>query len=125
MQIRVYYEDTDLGGVVYYANYLKFCERARSEAFFSKGLSPVVDDGHFMVKEIKADYKSSARLGDMLDVKTKLLKTAGASFELNQRVFKNDEMLFEMDVKLVYVDNNAKPKRISKEIRHLLNQMFG
>ncbi len=125
MKIRVYYEDTDLGGVVYYANYLKFCERARSEAFFSKGLSPVVDDGHFMVKEIKANYISSAKLGDLLDVKTELLKVGGASFELNQKVFKGDLILFEMDVKLVYVDSSAKPKRLTKEIKDLLNLMFG
>ena len=125
MKIRVYYEDTDLGGVVYYANYLKFCERARSEAFFTKGLSPIVEDGHFMVKDIKASYKQSARLGDLLDVKTELLKVGGASFELNQKVYKNKDLLFDMDVKLVYVDNSAKPKRISKEIVSLLEEMFG
>ena len=56
MHIRVYYEDTDCGGIVYYANYLKFCERARSELFFQKGLSPHNNDEFFVVKNVNADY---------------------------------------------------------------------
>ena len=56
MKFRIYYEDTDCGGVVYYANYLKFCERARSELFFQKGLSPHKDNEFFVVKSVMADY---------------------------------------------------------------------
>jgi len=82
MKIRVYYEDTDVGGVVYHANYLNFCERARSDAFFQKDLMPILDNGHFVARRVVADYLSSAKLGDLLDVKTKLLEMKAASFVL-------------------------------------------
>ena len=73
IQFRIYYEDTDCGGVVYYANYLKFCERARSELFFQKGLSPHKNDKFFVVKSIQADYIKSAIFGDIINVSTKLV----------------------------------------------------
>ena len=73
MKIRVYYEDTDAGGIVYYSNYLNFCERARSDAFFNRGLTPVLESGHFVVKKLTADYSLSAKLGDLLEVHTELV----------------------------------------------------
>ena len=72
MQIKIYYEDTDTGGVVYHSNYLNFCERARSEAFFKKGMTPVLDDGHFVARKVEADYFIPAKLGDTLHVETRL-----------------------------------------------------
>ena len=84
VQIRVYYEDTDAGGIVYHSAYLNFCERARSELFFQRGLSPVLESGHFVAKRVEADYISSARLGDLLCIETKLLVMKGASFDILQ-----------------------------------------
>ncbi len=103
MKIRVYYEDTDAAGIVYYANYLKFCERARSEAFFKRGLTPQSGEGYFVVKRLEADYMKPAELGDLLEVKTELLERKGASITLLQSVLKEDETLFCMKVKLAFL----------------------
>jgi acyl-CoA thioester hydrolase len=124
MQIRVYYEDTDVGGVVFYANYLKFCERARSEAFFEKGLSPVLEDGHFVVKDLNASYISSAKLGDLLHVRSFLLEVKKVSFGLHQEVYRGDEKIFEMDITLVFIDFNGKVKRFEPKNLELLNSLF-
>ena len=115
MQLRVYYEDTDVGGVVFYANYLKFCERARSEAFFEKGLSPVLENGHFVVKDLNASYLSSAKLGDLLHVKSFLVEVKKLSFKLHQEVYRGDEKIFEMDITLVFIDFSGKVKRFDSK----------
>ena len=120
MQIRVYYEDTDVGGVVYYANYLKFCERARSELFFQKDLSPHNGDEFFVVKHVEADYIKSAIFGDLLEVKTKLLDKKSASITLYQEVFRGDELLFTGSFKLAFL-KNFKPTRIPKEQFEIFN----
>ncbi len=112
MKLRVYYEDTDLGGVVYYSKYLNFCERARSEIFFEKGASTVFEDYHFVVKSIEANFLSSAKLGDILEVKTQVLEIKRVSITLFQTIF-NENLkrdIFEMKVVLVCLKNN----RISK-----------
>ena len=100
MKIRVYYEDTDIGGVVYYANYLKFCERARSEVFFKKGVSPHSDNQFFVVKKVEADYIKSATFGDELEVTSKLLSKKAASLEVFHEIFRADELLFTAKIKL-------------------------
>ena len=72
MQMRVYYEDTDAGGIVYHTNYIKYCERARSEHFFVKNMMPGEGSQYgFVVRKINADFLGSARLGDILKVKTR------------------------------------------------------
>ena len=124
MQIRVYYEDTDVGGVVFYANYLKFCERARSEAFFEKGLSPVLENGHFVVKDLNASYLSSAKLGDLLHVKSFLVEVKKVSFKLHQEVYRGDEKIFEMDITLVFIDFSGKVKRFDSKNLELLHSLF-
>ena len=103
MNVRVYYEDTDTGGVVYHANYLKFCERARSEMFFSKGASPLFEGGHFVVRRLEADFRKPARLGDLLEVTVELLETKSATLHIRQQVLKAGEVLFEMTLKLAYL----------------------
>jgi acyl-CoA thioester hydrolase len=115
MKVRVYYEDTDTGGVVYYANYLKFCERARSDLFFKRGLSPHQDDQFFVVKSIQADYKYSAVFGDVLDVSTTLVEMKKASVIL-RHIIKNqdDKLIFTMDVKLAFL-KDSKPSKIPNE----------
>lgn len=112
MQIRVYYEDTDVGGVVYHSNYLNFCERARSHLFFDAGRSPILEGGHFVAKHIDADYLKSARLGDILEVKTSLSEMKNASFTLLQEIFRGDEKLFVMTIVLVYIDFEGKMTKI-------------
>ncbi|WP_200764034.1 YbgC/FadM family acyl-CoA thioesterase [Nitrosophilus alvini] len=118
MKIRVYYEDTDVGGVVYYANYLKFCERARSEIFFQKGLKPVAGDCHFVVKELQAKYLKPAFFADILEVKTSLKKLGSTFVELCQEIYKDEEKIFAMDIKLVFLCD-SRPSRIPVEFKNL------
>lgn len=125
MQIRVYYEDTDLGGVVYYANYLKFCERARSDAFFQIGKNPIFKNGHFVVKKLTANYISSAKFGDILDVRNSLLQMKSASFRLQQTIYKEEKKVFEMEVTLAYVTFEGKPQKIDTQSVQLIEKMYG
>ncbi len=115
MQIRVYYEDTDIGGVVYHSNYLKFCERARSELFFERGMSPILDEGAFVVRSLKADFLKPAMFGDLLDVKTELLHMKGASLTLKQTISRGEERLFEAEICLAFV-KGGKPARIPSKV---------
>ncbi len=124
MQIRVYYEDTDVGGVVYHSNYLNFCERARSDAFFKKGLTPILEDGHFVARKIIADYYKSAKLGDVLGVKTELLKMKAASFILKQTVYKEDAKLFELEITLAYIAFDGHPQKIDEDVKGLILSLF-
>jgi len=124
MQIRVYYEDTDLGGVVYHSNYLNFCERARSEAFFEKEITPVLKNGHFVARKVIANYIASAKLGDILDIKSSLLKMKSASFILQQTIFKDDKKIFDLEITLAYIDFDGKPQRIDKETISLIEKLF-
>jgi acyl-CoA thioester hydrolase len=124
LKIRVYYEDTDAGGIVYHSNYLNFCERARSDVFFQKGLSPVLEGGHFVAKKIVADYLLSAKLGDVLEVTSELSEIKGASFELLQRVFKEQKKVFELRIVLVYVTFEGRPQKITSEVKSLIDSLF-
>ena len=124
MKIRVYYEDTDTGGVVYHSNYLNFCERARSEAFFTKKISPVLKNGHFVARKIEADYFSSAKLGDELDVDTKLLEMKGASFKLLQTILLDAKIIFKLEITLVYIGFDSKPKKIDEDTKNLILSLF-
>lgn len=125
MQIRVYYEDTDCGGIVYHSAYLNFCERARSEVFFIKGLSPVLQSGHFVAKKLEADYISSARLGDELEVLTELVEIRAASFVLLQTIFKERKKIFELNITLAYITFEGKPQKITEEVKKLILSLFG
>ena len=124
MKIRVYYEDTDTGGVVYHSNYLNFCERARSEAFFSRGLNPVLETGHFVARRVSGEFYLSAKLGDLIEVKTRMIEMKSASFSLKQTIFRDDEKIFELDILLAYISFDSKPKRIEKETKNLLVSIF-
>jgi acyl-CoA thioester hydrolase len=121
MKIRVYYEDTDAGGIVYHTNYIKYCERARSELFFEKGLTPT--DGEqsgFVVKNINADFLGMAILGDMVEVTTKLLKKRNSSIILEQSVLKNKTVIFKMEILLVFV-REGRPVRIPESLFEILD----
>lgn len=121
MKLRVYYEDTDCGGVVYHSNYLNFCERARSELFFQKGLSPHKDDEFFVVKKIEANYIKPARFADVLDIKTELIGVKNTSLIMEQNIYKDEEHLFSMRVTVVFL-KNMKPSRIPQELMVIFNE---
>ena len=122
MKIRVYYEDTDLGGVVYYANYLKFCERARSEIFFQKGILPVKENCHFVVVHVDANFIKSAKFADLLEIKTKVIEIRKVYIILNQTIWKDNEKIFDMNIKLAFLCNN-RPSAIPAEFLDLFQNL--
>ena len=124
MKIRVYYEDTDTGGVVYHSNYLNFCERARSDAFFEKDMTPFLDRGHFVARKLEADFLASARLGDILDVKTELIQMRAASFKLLQTIYKDDKKIFELSITLAYISFEGNPQKLEADTKELILSLF-
>lgn len=124
MKLRVYYEDTDTGGVVYHANYLKFCERARSEAFYALGLTPELESGHFVARRLNAEFITSAKLGDLLEVRTQLLSMKAASFELKQEIYKEHQKVFELQILLAYITFDGKPQKLDATTKELLLSLF-
>ncbi|MBI2233784.1 MAG: tol-pal system-associated acyl-CoA thioesterase [Micavibrio aeruginosavorus] len=125
IDFRVYYEDTDAGGVVFYANYLKFAERGRTELLREAGFENRAlherEGVLFVVRRLNADYHRSARLDDLLTVKTSVKTVNNASFEMNQAIFRHDSLLFSMDITLVCINIEGKPVRLSEELKSRLN----
>ncbi|WP_457745846.1 YbgC/FadM family acyl-CoA thioesterase [Sulfurimonas sp.] len=124
MLIRVYYEDTDTGGVVYHANYLNFCERARSEAFFAKGITPVLESGHFVARKLNADFYASAKLGDELEITTEFVDMKAASFTLKQVVYKENKKIFELEILLVYITFEGRVQKLDIKSKELILSLF-
>ena len=123
MKIRVYYEDTDAGGIVYHTNYIKYCERARSEAFFSQGMIPSQsDETGFVVRNLKADFLATSKLGDMLSVTSKIIALKSSSLVLLQEVWREEIKLFSMEVVLVYVES-GRPRRIPEAFKTLFETL--
>ncbi len=122
--LRVYYEDTDAGGVVYYANYLKFAERARTEMMRAAGVphaQMIAGDGvSFAVRRCEVDYFRPARLDDLLDVETRLLEVGGASLEAEQIVGRDGDELARIRVRLACLDTSGRPSRLPKSVRATL-----
>ncbi len=120
---RVYYEDTDAGGVMYHANHIKFCERGRTE--FLRSFDLQNSDLHaengvlFVVRHLEADYFKPARLDDLLTVKTSLKSIKNTSFMMRQEIFKSEEVLFGMNVLLVTVNTQGKPTALPDTIKEL------
>ena len=119
-KLKVYYEDTDSGGVVYYANYLKFLERARTEALFSIGYSNKKIQEQFnsliIVKSCNIEYKKSAHLEDQLTVRSFVKSITKTSFFMNQIITRNEEIIVEAQVHLVFVNKDGRPLKIPSEI---------
>ena len=119
-KLKVYYEDTDSGGVVYYANYLKFLERARTEALFSIGFSNKKIQEQFdaliIVKSCNIEYKKSAFLEDELTIRSFVKSITKTSFFMNQIITKGEDTIVEAQVHLVFVNNDSKPVKIPDEI---------
>ena len=119
-KLKVYYEDTDSGGVVYYANYLKFLERARTEALFSIGFSNKKIQEEFdaliIVKSCNIEYKKSAFLEDELTIRSFVKSKTKTSFFMNQIITKDEKIIVEAQVHLVFIDKNGKPIKIPEDI---------
>ena len=119
-KLKVYYEDTDSGGVVYYANYLKFLERARTEALFSIGFSNKKIQEEFealiVVKSCNIEYKKSAFLEDELTIRSFVKSITKTSFFMNQIITKDEKITVEAQVHLVFIDKNGKPIKIPEDI---------
>ena len=120
--IRVYYEDTDFTGVVYYANYLKFFERGRTEALRSSGVSHTelfqLDPPlGFVVRQISVDYMSPARVDDALIVETHFEQIKGARMIISQTIRRSDEVLATAHVEAACIDMEGRPRRLPQSIR--------
>ena len=119
-KIKVYYEDTDAGGVVYYANYLKFLERSRSEALSEIGLSNLKikkDYGALIVvKSCNIDFNKSAHLEDILKINSNISSFSKTSFTMNQSIYRNKDIIAKSKVHLVFVNEKSKPIKIPEKI---------
>jgi len=118
--IKVYYEDTDAGGVVYYANYLKFLERARTEALFTIGFNnkKIKEDygALIVVKSCNIEYKKPSYLEDKLKIRSFVKSVTKTSFFMSQFISRDDELIVEAKVHLVFVDKNRKPTKVPEAI---------
>lgn len=124
MKMRVYYEDTDAGGVVYHSNYLKFCERARSELFFE--LYPHIFDaqkGHFLLSKANCSFLKPAKLGDMLDIQSSLIRLKNASLIIKQEIFRQEIKLFSAEFTLVFI-KNEKVVPMNEELKAVFKKLF-
>lgn len=124
LPLRVYYEDTDLAGIVYYANYLKFIERGRSEWVRSLGVDQVALKSErgivFAVRRVEADYLKPAKFDDELVVTTRMLAETGARIILEQEVIRGGERLLTAQITLVCLNNYGLPARLPADIRRKL-----
>jgi len=129
--IRVYYEDTDAGGVVYYANYLKFAERARTELLRATGLDHTGMAKEFgvqiVVRNCNVEYIAPARLDDVLEVRSRITNMGGASFSIRQEVHrpmsgdKGGVLLARADIRLACIDGEFRPARLPEPLKRALS----
>lgn len=120
---RVYYEDTDAGGIMYHGNFINFCERARTEFIGALGLTNKQlkeQNALAVVRHIEADYQSPAYLEDYLRVETKILEIKNSSFILKQTIFRDEDTLFVMKVVLVCINDKLRPVRIPEVLKDIL-----
>jgi acyl-CoA thioester hydrolase len=121
LPVRVYFEDTDSGGVVYHANYLRYCERARSDCLRLADIhQSALPDMGFVVRRMACDFLAPARLDDLLEVETRLLAQAGARLELDQRVMRGSDTVFRASVTVALIDGRGRPKRLPQHLAHRL-----
>jgi len=124
--VRIYYEDTDHGGVVYYANYLKFMERARTE--FLRHLGLELDELEstfgilFAVTEVHVHYRHPARFNDAIIVESRLMEARGARLIFRQNIYRNNEILLEGEIRLACMDRASHPQRIPEDVLRRMQQ---
>jgi len=127
-KIKVYYEDTDSGGVVYYANYLKFLERARTEALFSIGFSNKKIEQEFgsliIVKSCNIEYKKFAHLENELTIRSFVKSITKTSFFMNQVIKNEDSIIAEAKTHLVFINRSGKPIKIPEKVYLKLKPYF-
>ncbi|WP_419799199.1 MAG: tol-pal system-associated acyl-CoA thioesterase [Terasakiella sp.] len=127
--IRVYYEDTDAGEIVYYANYLKFAERARTEflRYFNIHQSELLEKDRiaFAVRRAEADYRKPAKLDDFLEVHTRLVKLGGASLEMEQVLKRGEDTLVHVKVRIACIHLEGRPVPIPHDIKQVFMKMLG
>lgn len=113
--LRVYFEDTDLTGVVYHANYLRFMERARSDMLLAAGIdqrmAQEAGEGAYAISNLAIRYRAPARLGDELTVVSRLVRLRAASVDIHQRVMRRNDILTEADVEAAFVTPAGRPRR--------------
>lgn len=122
MKFRIYFEDTDAQGIVYHSNYIKFCERARSEALIKANLK-LDNSKYIVVSKLEAKFIRPAKYGDIIDIKTEIFDIKKATATFVQKIYKIEningdkcnELLFEMNVTIAYLQN-AKPIRFDDEL---------
>jgi acyl-CoA thioester hydrolase len=123
LPVRVYYEDTDAGGIVYHAGYIRFAERGRTEMLRDGGFrhAKLFEDKGiaFAVVSLNVNYKTPARLDDLLVVKTSISRLGGASLDMEQNIYRNETLICEIKVTLVCVDNTLKAVRLPEDLRRL------
>lgn len=128
LPLRVYYEDTDAGGVVYHANYLRYMERGRTEmlglmGFSNAGLMESAGVS-FAVRRASIDFVAPAKLEDRLEVETRITDTGGASFAVAQRVRRDGRDLARADVSLVMINRAGRPTRLPAAVREAINDLY-
>ena len=125
LPVRVYYEDTDMGGIVYYANYLRYLERARSDWVRSLGVDQNAmrekDGVVFVVRRVEADYLKPAKFDDELLVRTVVKAVTGARLIMSQEVIRGDEVLFQAEVTVVCLGDGGAPARLPANIRRRIH----
>ena len=126
IELRVYYEDTDLAGIVYYANYLKFIERGRTEWLRDMGVDQMrlkAQSGHvFAVRRIEADYLRPAHFDDLLQIVTRLQTLTAARVVMDQAVLRGDETLFTARVTVACLDGRGRPVRLPAPVASALRR---
>lgn len=121
--IRVFYEDTDMAGIVYYANYLKYIERARSDVVEQLGVDQRAmrdEDIVFVITRVEADYLSTARFGDRLEVRSTHYAKGAVRWMFDQEVWRDDEIIFRAKVTAVCMTTEGKPTRLPAKLRSQL-----
>ncbi|MCL4457199.1 MAG: YbgC/FadM family acyl-CoA thioesterase [Nitrospirae bacterium] len=122
IKLKIYYEDTDAGGVVYYANYLRYMERARTEFLAGGGINVAAmhNEGYFfVVAHVDIHYKRSARLGDVITITTEITELKNASMIIKHQVLKEDTLIAEALVTLACIDRDGKPTRFPEGFKNL------
>lgn len=131
MKLRVYYEDTDAAGIVYHANYIRYCERARSESFFNSNMDTFRIDRHFVVSAIDAKFIKPAFLGDILEVKSKIKQIKKVSLIIEQKIYRiksikgsldEPQLVFSADITAAFLADK-KPAKMDETITDFLKKM--
>jgi acyl-CoA thioester hydrolase len=121
LPVRVYYEDTDAGGIVYHTAYLRFAERGRTEYLRETGFDHrnlrQETGGGFVVRHMEIDYRSAARLDDELTVSTRVTEATGASARMEQQVMRGSDTLVTLAVQLAFLGDDGRPKRLPGAVR--------